>query len=206
MDPNPHFAHLASEESLRRTFEALQTNGFVAQVVESGRAAFDAAVSLVPEGSEVMTMTSQTLESIGLSKHLDTSGKYDALRPKLARMDRNIQGRDMRKLAAAPDVVVGSVHAVTEDGHVWIASNSGSQLAAYAYTAGKVIWVAGTQKIVTDDSTARQRLYEYAYPLEDVRAQKAYGMRSGVNKILVVNREISPNRIHLILVKEQIGF
>ena len=42
--------------------------------------------------------------------------------------------------------------------------------------------------------------------LEDVRAQKAYGVRSGVNKILIINKEVVPDRIVVILVKEKLGF
>lgn len=206
LKPNPRFGELASDEAIERTARALEANGFAVRVIGSGREAFETALTIIPDGSEVMTMTSQTLEVIGLAKHLDESGKYNAIRPKLLRMDWKTEGDTMRKLAAAPDLVVGSVHAVTEDGHVWIASNSGSQLAPYAYTSGKVIWVVGTQKLVKDDTEAKRRLYEYAYPLEDERAQRAYGMRSGVNKILVVNKELQPGRITVILVKEKLGF
>lgn len=206
LKPNPRFGELASDKDIERTARALEANGFAVRVVASGREAFETALTFIPTGVEVMTMTSQTLDAIGLSRHLNESEKYDATRPKLMKLDYKTQANEMRKLAAAPDVVVGSVHAVTEEGHVWIASNTGSQLAAYVFTGGKVIWVAGTQKIVKDDTEARQRLYEYTYLLEDERAQKAYGMRSGVNKILVVNKEIQPGRITIILVKEKLGF
>ena len=56
----------------------------------------------------------------------------------------------MRILGAAPDFVIGSVHAVTEQGQVMAASFSGSQLASYVSGAGSVIWVVGTQKLVRD--------------------------------------------------------
>lgn len=206
LQPNPRFAELASDESVERASRALAANGFTVFVVNTGREARSKTLELIPEGAQVMTMTSVTLDAIGLSAVLDESGKYDAIRPKLMKLDWKTQADEMRRLAAAPDVVIGSIHAVTEDGHVMIASNTGSQLAAYAYAGGKVIWVAGTQKIVKDDAEARQRLYEYAYPLEDERAQKAYGMRSGVNKILVVNKENKPGRITIVLVKEKLGF
>lgn len=206
LEPNPRFANLATDEAVQRTARALEKNGFGVQVAANGREALAAALALISEGSEVLTMTSQTLEAIGLARHLDESGRYQAIRKKLLQMDPKTEGRQMRKLAAAPDYVVGSVHAITEDGHVWIASNSGSQLAAYAYTGGRIIWVVGAQKIVPDDAAARQRLYEYSYPLEDERAQKAYGMRSGMSKVLVVNKELQPGRITIILVKEKLGF
>lgn len=47
-----------------------------------------------------------------------------------------------------------------------IASASGSQVATYAYGAGAVIWVAGTQKIVPDLEAAFRRIYEYSFPRE----------------------------------------
>ena len=82
----------------------------------------------------------------------------------------------------------------------------GSQLAAYVYGAGSVIWVVGSQKIVPDRAAAFQRIYEYSYPREDERAREAYGFGSGVNKVLVVNREFMPGRITVILVKQELGF
>ena len=112
----------------------------------------------------------------------------------------------MAKLGAAPDYVVASVHAITLDGHLLIASNTGSQISSEAYAAGKVIFVAGTQKIVKDIQEGIKRIYEYSYPLEDERAQKAYGIHSGVNKILIINKEIMPERTTVILVKENLGF
>ena len=121
-------------------------------------------------------------------------------------MDREMQGREMRRLAAAPDFVVGSVHAVTEDGSLVIASASGSQLGPLASGAGHVILVIGAQKIVPDLTTALRRIYEYCFPLEDRRAREAYGVPSGVNNILVINRVVIPGRITAVLVRESLGF
>ena len=87
-----------------------------------------------------------------------------------------------------------------------VASFSGSQLGPYASGAGKVIFVVGAQKIVLDLETGLRRIREYSYPLEDARAFEAYGMHSGVNKILIINREITPGRVSVVLVKEQLGF
>lgn len=197
---------LADDSTIEKTIEALKTNGIKAEVMEDGEAAKKRVLELIPEKSEVMTMTSMTLEEIGIAKEIDESGKYDAIRPKLFKMDRQTQAREMRKLANVPDWTIGSVHAVTEDGHLLIASNSGSQLPAYAYSAGQVVWVVGAQKIVKNLDEGFKRIYEHSFPLEDERAQKAYGMRSGVNKILIVNKEIQPSRITAILVKEKLGF
>lgn len=197
---------MASKEQIQRAVKALGTNGFKVEVAENGEAAKKKVLELLPQGAEVFTMTSQTLEAIGVATEVNESGNYDAIRSKLMAMDWKTQAREMAKLGAAPDWVVASVHAVTEDGHLLIASNTGSQLASEAYPAGKVIFVVGTQKIVKNTEDGIKRIYEYSYPLEDERAQKAYGMRSGVNKILIINKEVVPERISVILVKENLGF
>jgi hypothetical protein len=113
---------------------------------------------------------------------------------------------EMRKIGASPDYVVGSVHAVTEQGQVLVASASGSQLGPYASGSGTVIWVVGAQKIVPDLEEGFRRINEYSYPLEDARAQEAYGMSSAINKILIVNGEFRPRRITVVLVKERLGY
>lgn len=200
------WTQLASEEEINQTTKALEANGIKTLVVENGKEAKKKVLEMIPQGAEVFTMTSMTLEDIGLDKEINESKKYNAVRPKLFAMDRNTQAREMAKLGAAPDWVVSSVHAVTQDGHLLIASNTGSQLSAEAYAGGKVVFVAGTQKIVKDTNDGMKRIYEHSFPLEDERAQKAYGMYSGVNKILIVNKEVMPERITLILVKEKLGF
>jgi len=206
MKPNEKYGRLANEEAIEKTVEALRLNNFSVEVVESGQEAKNKVLELLPQQAEVFTMTSQTLEAIGLSKEINESGQYSAVRSKLMAMDRNRQAREMAKLGAAPDWVVASVHAVTEDGHLLIASNTGSQLSAEAYAGGRIIFVVGTQKIVKDTEEGIKRIYEYCLPLEDERARKVYGMPSSVNKILIINKEVMPERIIVILVKEKLGF
>lgn len=206
MKPNEAFGKLASDENVKMAADALLANGMKTVVVANSEEAKKKVLELLPQGAEVFTMTSMTLEATGIDKEINESGKYNALRLKLYAMDRNTQAREMAKLGAAPDWVVASVHAVTLDGHLLIASNTGSQISSEAYAAGKVIFVAGVQKIVKDMQGGIKRIYEYSYPLEDERAQKAYGMHSGVNKILIINKEIMPERTTVILVREKLGF
>ncbi|MBI2007325.1 MAG: LUD domain-containing protein [Candidatus Blackburnbacteria bacterium] len=206
MKPNEKYGQLANEEAIQRTVKALRSNNFKVEIVENSEEAKNKVLQLLPQGAEVFTMTSQTLEAIGVDKEINESGKYNATRPKLFAMDRNTQAREMAKIGAAPDWVVASVHAATEDGHLLIASNSGSQLSSEVYAGGRVIFVVGTQKIVTDTQEGIKRIYEYPLPLEDERARKAYGMPSSVNKILIINKEVMPGRITVILVKEKLGF
>lgn len=207
MKPNPKFARLATEEQIQRAVKSLTTNGFKVEVVENGKEAKRAVLEMIPAGSEVMTMSSMTLEMVGLVEEINKPGsKFESVRARLAQMNREAQGREMRRLGAAPEVAVGSVHAVTEDGHLLIASNTGSQLSAEAYAGGRIVFVVGCQKIVKNTQGGIKRIYEYCLPLEDERARKAYGMPSATNKILIINKEVNPQRITVILVKEKLGF
>lgn len=197
---------LAPDASIKKTSEALGANGFEVVVVDSGKEAKDKVLEILPKGAEVMTMSSVTLETIGLTEKINESGEYDSVNKKLSSMDRERQGREMQKLGATPEWSLGSVHAVTEDGKIMVASNTGSQLGAYAYAADHVIWVVGTQKIVKNLDEGFDRLYEYTLPLESDRMQKAYGVPSFVSKLLIFNRETVPDRVTIILVKEKLGF
>jgi hypothetical protein len=191
---------------VKRTVAALEANGIAVHRAADAAEAKGVVLGLIPDGSEVHSGASQTLDVIGITEEIEKSSRYQPLRPRIWSMDRETQGDEIRRLGAAPDVMLGSVHAVTETGSLVAASMSGSQLGPYISGAGRVILVVGTQKIVADLEEGLHRIDEYAYPLEDARAQAAYGIRSGVNKILVINREITPGRITVVLVDEVLGF
>ncbi len=185
---------------------ALERNGIRPLLAATGADARGLVGSLLTDGAEVYNNTSQTLEAIGVADDIERSGRYQPLRLRLYRMDREMQRREMRILAASPDYVVGSVHALTEGGSLLIASASGSQLGPLVSGAGRVILVIGAQKIVGDLATGMRRIYEYCYPLEDARARQAYGVPSGVNNILVINKVMTSGRVTAIIVKERLGF
>ena len=202
---NAEFARLASDEHIATAVAALTANGMEALAVESGAEARSRVLDLLPEGALVFTAMSRTLDTLGLSADINESSRYIPLRPQLKMLDRQAQEREWRRLQSSPEYVVGSVHAVTEQGQVLIASASGSQLASYVFGASRVIWVVGAQKIVRDLEEGLRRVREYSYPLEHERIQ-ALGMPgSFVAKILMVERE-RPGRISVILVKEVLGF
>lgn len=188
------------------TIAALKAHGIDASVVSTKDEAKKKIFELIGPGSEVFTVTSMTLEALGVLPEINESGKYNSVRKRLLSMNRETEGDAMRRLGAAPDWAVGSVHAVTEDGTVMIASNTGSQLAAYSQGAGNVIWIVGAQKIVKNTDEGVKRIYEHSLPLEDARMQKARGVGSFVSKILLIHKEVKPRRITLIFVKEVLGF
>lgn len=204
--PNPVFAGLASEEQIKRAAAALEAHGIHTLIAENGEEAEKLVFDRLPKGAEVFTALSRTLEQLGIPAELERSGDYDVVRMKLAKMDRKTQNREMVKLGATPEYVIGSVHAVTEDGKVLVASNTGSQLGPYSAGAAKVIWVVGAQKIVRNEEEGRRRLEEYTFPLEDARLMRTLGVHSAISKLLIINREPMPGRTTMIIVKEELGF
>jgi len=197
---------LADSKTIKKASKALEANGIRVYVVENGKEAKEKALSLIEKGATVMTATSTTAQQIGLDTAIDESKDFVSLRKKIMALPQSEQRTQMRRINSAPDYVVGSVHAVTVDGKVVIASNSGSQIAPYAFSAAHVIWVAGTQKIVKNLDEAMKRIEEYTFKLEDERMMQAYGMHSGIRKLLIVNSEVIPERITIIFVKENLGF
>jgi L-lactate utilization protein LutC len=206
MKVNWEFARLAADEQIKRAKAALEENGIRVLVAEHGEEAEQMVFDLLPEGAEVFTASSQTLEQLGIPEALSQSEQYNLVRDQLEKMDRKTQNREMEELGATPEYILGSVHAVTEDGQVLVASNTGSQLAPYAASAANVIWVVGAQKIVRDMDEAVRRIEEYAYPREDERLREAMGFPSAVNKVLLINKEIKKDRTTMIIVKEELGY
>src|SRR3989454_2052091 len=208
LDPSisRRFGTVADEPSVKRTVAALEANGITVLRAPDSATAKRIVLDLIPDAAQVYHGASQTLDVVGITDEIDKSGRYEPLRPQIWSMDRKTEGDEIRRLGAAPDVMLGSVHAVTETGSLLAASMSGSQLGPYVSGAGRVILVVGTQKIVRDLEEGLLRINEYAYPLEDARAQAAYGIRSAVNKVLVINREITPGRITVVLVDQVLGF
>lgn len=203
---NWDFARLASDEQIERAKTALEESGIRVLVAEHGEEAEQMVFDLLPEGAEVFTASSQTLEQLGVPAALAQAEQYTLVRDELKKMDPETQNREMEEMGATPEYIIGSVHAVTEDGQVLVASNTGSQLAPYAASATKVIWVVGAQKIVRDMDEARRRIEEYAYPREDERLREAKGIPSAVNKILWINKEIKKDRTTMIIVKQELGY
>ena len=176
--PNPEFAKLASDAQIERTVKALEAHSIQAFVVENGAAARQKVAELLPAGAEVFTPLSATLAATHIVEDIDNSGRYTSVRVKLAKLDRATQWREMIKLGATPEYVIGSVHALTETGIAVIASGSGSQLGPYGAGANKVIWVVGSQKIVPTLEDGLKRIQEYSLPLESERMMRAAGKPS----------------------------
>ena len=204
--PDKEFTQLASEDQLAQTVQALESHGIRTLVVQTGEEARSFALDSIPTGAEVYDSPSRTLELIGLAEDIEHSTCFQSVRKRLHALDRSTQQREIRGLTASPDILVGSVHAITEKGEILLASATGSQLGSAAYGAGSVIWLVGTQKLVHTLEDGFRRIREYSLPLESERTQHVYGQASAINKVLIINGEAFPGRITIVLIKQNLGF
>jgi len=201
------FAEVASESAIMETAQSLMENGFNVQVVGSVIDAKKTVEKLVPKGVEVYTTASKTTEQAGIKEMLDESGNYTSVRKLTEKLDFKDDFREIIKNWSTPEYMVGSVHALTRDGHALIASRSNSQLPGYANGAAHVVWVVGAQKIVDSVDEGIKRIKEYVVNLEDKRIKEVYGKDAStkINSILIKYAEDQP-RTNIVIVKEAVGF
>src|SRR5690606_38524520 len=135
---------------------ALRERDFAVHIVDRVADARRLVRELLPRDKEIFTALSETLRLSGIAADIEESGEFRSLRDRLEELADDPVAKI--KVGAAPDVVVGSVHAVTETGQLVVASASGSQLAPYAAGARQAVWVVGAQKVVADLDTALRRI------------------------------------------------
>jgi hypothetical protein len=199
------FAAPASAADLDSLAANLRDRNFEVVILDSAAEVKDAVMSRIPEGAQVHSGKSKTLEDSGVFKELMESDRYDFIRRRTMKMDRATQGDEIRRLSAAPDVMLGSVHAVTRAGQLVVTSASGSQIGPYASGAGKLILVVGSQKIVPDLDAAFRRIQDYVFPWEDARLREQLGIGTAITRTLIIERDFRPGRTTIILVREPIG-
>ena len=204
--PTTSFAEPATAPRLERAAAALAAHGFTVEILDDAAAARVRIKDLIPAGASVFTGASETLRLAGIEEDIDAGGRYDAIRARGQAMNRATQLAEIWRLMSTPDVVMGSVHAVTETGSLVIASASGSQLPGYAGGSLRAIWVVGAQKVVPDLSSALRRVEEHCLPLESDRAMNVYGKPSAINRLLILNAEPQPGRGIVLLLRVAIGF
>ena len=199
------FTTLPDEQTLASAVTALEEHGFSVEIVDDLGAARETVLARIPLGSSVMTNTSVTLAETGIADAINDGGPYESARNAMFALDFATQAQEMKAIGGQPDYALGSVHAVTRDGTLVIASASGSQLASYAWGAANVIFVVGAQKLVPNLEAAHERIYQHSLKLEDARAQAVYGQHSSVGKVLEIHQEL-PGRIHIVLIRQLVGF
>jgi len=206
MTDNNLSAILADEDAIQRTVAALNARNIETTLVNSGEIAKDLLIGMVPEGAELFNNTSETLDAIGYTEFLNNTNKYNDLHKSLMAEQNPDRQRELRRLASVAEYVLGSVQAIAETGEVLVASSSGSQLGAYVYGAKYVILVAGTQKICStlEDALARVRGYSLTRH-KDWQVGQGRSPRP-IGKLMLLENEITPGRIKMVLIKENLGW
>ncbi len=197
-----------NKKLLKHTLTALATRGIQTQLTDTRDQALEELRKLLPKGAELMTGSSTTLEQIGFTDLLKSDQHpWKNLKAALLAEKNPVKQSLLRKQATLADYYIGSVQAITETGQVLIASNTGSQIPAYAFSSPHVIWVVGTQKIVATLEDGLRRIRDYCLPHEDQRMKKNGLPGSALGKILIFERETSARRsLRMILVNKVLGF
>ena len=200
------FTSPAPQATLEAVAERLREQNFEAIIVDTGAEAKSAVLGRIPEGSQVHSGKSKTLEDIGVFQELMETDRYDVVRKHTSKMDRKTQMREITKMGATPDYMLGSVQALTEAGQLVVASASGSQIGPYAAGAAHLILVVGSQKIVPSLDAALRRITDHVMPYEDARLREQMGVGTKLTRILILERDFNPGRTTVILVREPVGF
>jgi hypothetical protein len=195
------------EDALETAVENLEANGFEVVVVNTADEALDTIQSQIPAGASVMNGHSTTLEEIGFDDYLGGDDHdWESLPDQIWSIDDDAEREAARRDAQTADYFLGSVNAIAATGELVAADMSGSRIGAYPFAAGNVVIVSGTNKIVETLDDAFDRLEEVAYPLENERAQEAYGVGSAIAKQLVFRKEMDEGRTTIVLVRDQFGY
>ena len=198
---------LPDEETIEETADNLRTNGFEVVVVDSGEDALETIRSRIPAGASVMNGHSTTLEEVGFAEYLSEGDhEWESLADEIWGIDDDDERQTARRESQTADYFLGGVNAIARTGELVAADRSGSRIGAYPFAAGNVLIVSGVNKIVASLDDALDRLESVAYPLENERAQEAYGVESAIAKQLIFRQELEEGRTTVVLVREQLGY
>lgn len=202
------YSKIPDDKIIEKTISALKDHRIDVILVDTKKQALEKILENVPAGSKIMNGSSTTLIQIGFSEMLKSgSHKWINLHEEILKEPDPAKQSDLRRKSVTDaDYFLCSVNAITQDGKLVAVDASGSRVGALPFAAKKVLIVAGANKIVPNIEEAFTRIKNYVINLENERAMKAYGVKSSLNKWIIIEKESIPNRIKLILVKESLGF
>lgn len=200
---------LASGASLATALAALNAHNFKAESVKTKEEALARVKELVPAGASLMNGASRTLEQIGFVDYLkEGTHGWDNLHEGILKEQDPAEQATLRRQSTVSDVYLGSAHAVTEEGELFFASNTGSQLPHLVFSSPTVILVVGTQKVIPTLADVKARMEERILPLEEENMRQKYGIGTQWNKSVVLHNEnpMMGRSVHVILVEDVLGF
>ena len=206
---------------MEKTKNALENNNMTAYTVKTKEEAADIVRSLLKKGDVIASGGSVTLNQCGITDIIKS--------PDYIYLDRNSVAPDktaeiFRKSFSA-DVYLCSSNAITENGELYNVDGNGNRVAAMLFGPKKVLVFAGCNKIVRDIDDAAKRVKSCATPANAMRlnldtpcthgacpgtdGELCAGCRSE-NRICamytVLARQRVKDRIHVILIGEEVGY
>jgi len=198
---------LPDDETIEETVSNLEARGFEVVVVDSADEALETIQSHIPAGASVMNGHSTTLEEIGFMDYLSEGDhEWESLPDEIWSIDDDAERQAARRKSQTADYFLGGINAIAQTGELVAADLSGSRIGAYPFAASNVVIVSGANKVVPTLDDALDRLESVAYPLENERAQEAYGVESAIAKQLIFRREAEEGRTTVVLIREQFGY
>lgn len=211
-------------ETVQKVIDALRKNRMLADYVATKEEVVPFVKALITEGSTVATGGSRTLDETGVIRLLRDGNFvfYDRNNPALSPEEK----AELTAKGATADYYLCSSNAVTEQGVLYNVDGFSNRVAAIANGPKHVIMVVGVNKIVPDLDAAIRRVKTIAAPLNTKRLNcdtycRQTGVCMGVDgcmtdgchspariccSYLVSAQQRVENRIHVILVGENLGF
>lgn len=176
-------------------------------------------LKLIPRSASVGISGSVTLDTLGIAGALEARGSclFNQYKPGMSR-EENLE---VRRQGAQADYYLASANAVSVKGELVFLSAYGNRTAGISY-AKNVIIVCGINKIVPDIDEALKRSRQYSALLNCKRLNwsEALCFKDGICReeaclfpeskrmccqILIIEAEVTPDRLKVILVGEDLG-
>ena len=208
--PVDKYNKLASDDVIAKTKLSLEAKKVNVKVFDKPEQALEFLKTVVPEGKSVSNGHSTSLEEVGFVKFLKTQTKWNNLHAKIfAEPDQSKHGQ-LYKEAHGADYYFASATAISQDGDIVAVDLTGTKVGAFLYSAGHLVLVCGTNKIVPSFEEAIKRTEQYCVPLESARARVAYKVPGSAANNWAIIRGPNPfnpaPRITVVFVKEQLGY
>jgi L-lactate utilization protein LutB len=196
-----------SPEIIEKTVQEVEKRGIKVLIAADGEEALSLLKTIIPPGAEVMNGSSTTLIEIGYEDYI-SGGKsgWKPVHETITAENDDRKRAELRRKSVAADYFLSSANAIASTGEIIACDASGSRVGAWPFAAGHLILVVGINKIVPTLEDGLNRVRQYAYRLENVRAMKVYGTPSMIGKCVILAHEKNEGRVSLILVREALGY
>jgi L-lactate utilization protein LutB len=200
----------------KKVVETLTKNGFQALYCATKAEAAEAVLRLVPEAVTVGVGGSWTIVELGILETLKERG--------CTILNHNAPGLDaaekfrIRRAQLTCDVFLTGSNAVTMDGRLVNVDGTGNRVAAMIFGPGKVIVVAGINKVARDLGAAEERIRSVAAPVNNSRiglpnpcvktgeCMDCQGPTRICNVTTIIGKRPNATEMHVIIVGEDMGF